>query len=193
MKKFKIILCDPPWTYNDKLTYGNAKKGVHYKYKTLSIKDIKDLPIQNIAAEDCTLFLWGTWPLLKECIATMETWGFEYKTGGFVWVKVTKTKPTRAVTALGRYTRGNTEYILIGRRGKFLERHNKNISQLIMTPRGEKNSEKPVLVNTQIDKLYGSQYRKIELFARRCHPGWTATGLEYDKTDIRDFLKRYEK
>lgn len=187
---FNIIYADPPWTYNDKLSMGN--RGVYYKYKTLSIKEIKALPIQNITAENCILFLWGTWPLLQDCLETVKAWGFEYKTCGFVWVKVTKTKPKKIIRGMGRYTRGNSEFVMIGRKGKMLERYDKSISQMIIEPRGEKNSEKPYSVVNKIDKLYGAQYRKIELFARRCHPGWAATGLEYDNMDIQDFLKRYK-
>jgi N6-adenosine-specific RNA methylase IME4 len=188
MKKFNIILCDPPWQYNDKLTCG--KRGVAYKYQTLSIKDIQSLPIQNITAKDCTLFMWGTWPLIKECIATMEAWGFEYKTCGFVWVKLTKDRK-KIVRGMGRYTRGNTEFVFIGRRGKMLVRFDKGISQMVLAPRGLKHSEKPGSVIHRITKMYPN-IPKIELFARKCLKGWEATGLEYDKTDVRDFLKRYE-
>jgi site-specific DNA-methyltransferase (adenine-specific) len=195
---FNIIYADPPWQYNDKLS--NGERGVDFKYKTLNIKDIMTLPIQNIAAEDCTLFMWGTWPLLKECIATVEAWGFEYKTCAFVWNKVTKTEPLRLIKGMGRYTRGNTEYVLIGRKGKMLERHDKAVSQvlfsdvtdIVLAPRGEKHSQKPDSVIGRITQMYPT-IPKIELFARRRLKGWNATGLEYDNTDIRDFLKRYEK
>lgn len=86
MKKYNIILADPPWTYNDKIRCG--KRGVIYKYPTLSIKSIQELPIQNIADTDCTLFLWGTWPLLPNCLEIIKSWGFKYKSIAFVWIKL---------------------------------------------------------------------------------------------------------
>jgi N6-adenosine-specific RNA methylase IME4 len=194
MKKFNVIYADPPWQYADKLS--NGKRGVDFKYKTLNIKDIMALPVKNIAAEDCTLFLWGTWPLIKECISTVEAWGFDYKTCGFVWNKVTKKEPIKIIKGMGRYTRGNTEFVLIGRKGKMLERADKSISQVLfsdttdimLASRSGKHSEKPGSVICRISRMY-PKVPKIELFARRRMKGWEATGFDYDGVDIRDFLK----
>ena len=57
-KKYKIILADPPWKYNDKLGTNSAKMGVYYKYyKGMELKDICNLPIQDLADDNCILFL----------------------------------------------------------------------------------------------------------------------------------------
>lgn len=82
-KKYNIIYADPPWRYNDKSCQGNAQQ----HYPTMKISDICKLPIQHIADKDCVLFLWATYPMLKEAIQVIEKWGFKYRTIGFQWVK----------------------------------------------------------------------------------------------------------
>ena len=46
------------------------------------------LPVGEIAAADCCLFLWATWPSLLASLAIIEAWGFTYKTCAFDWAKV---------------------------------------------------------------------------------------------------------
>lgn len=61
-------------------------------YKTMQTKDIEDMgdTIQKIAADDCMLFMWATFPNLIEALKTIEAWGFTYKTLGFSWIKTNK-------------------------------------------------------------------------------------------------------
>lgn len=164
MKKYQIIYADPPWSYNDKM----EMKGVHGKirgaksfYPTMSIREIKSLPIPDMADDNCILFLWATMPLLQEALDVIKAWGFQYKTCGFVWVK--KTSQGRNHVGMGHYTRGNAELCLIGTKGK-LKRINGSISQIVETVVRE-HSKKPNLVRKLIVDLYGDIPR-IELFAR---------------------------
>ena len=53
----------------------------------MNLTDIKNMPIQNIADDNCYLFLWVTMPLLQEGLDVINSWGFKYKTCGFTWVK----------------------------------------------------------------------------------------------------------
>ncbi len=69
-KKYNIIYADPPWQYNDKKCNGNCAD----HYDTMSIVDICNLPIQNIAAKDCVLFLWATYPMLQESMQMIKAW-----------------------------------------------------------------------------------------------------------------------
>lgn len=82
-KKYNIIYADPPWRYNDKGCNGNAQK----HYNTMRLSDICALPVKDIADKDCVLFLWATYPMLKDAMRVIESWGFKYKTLGFQWVK----------------------------------------------------------------------------------------------------------
>lgn len=75
-RRYNIIYADPPWTYQDKGCSGNAAQ----HYALMRDSDICGLPIQNIAAENCVLFLWATYPNLRKAFEVIEAWGFTYKT-----------------------------------------------------------------------------------------------------------------
>lgn len=160
----------PPWSYKDKKCNGNCES----HYNTMNIKDICNLPIQNICDKDCVLFLWVTYPMLKEGLELIESWGFKYKTIGFQWVKQNKSGKG-FFFGLGRWTRGNTECCLIAVRGK-PKRINNSISQLIISPL-EQHSKKPDVVREKIVELIGDVPR-IELFARQYAEGWDCWGNE---------------
>jgi N6-adenosine-specific RNA methylase IME4 len=179
--KYDLIYCDPPWCYRDKNPMGGCEK----HYKTLRTKDLCELPIQNISAENSLLFMWATYPLLPDALRVMESWGYTYKTVAFTWIKLYKDGKT-PVFGIGHYTASNAEIVLVGKRGKGLPRVNKDVSQIILAER-MKHSQKPLEVIQKIDRLYGG-VKKIELFCRDKQPGWDATGFDLDGTDIRDFL-----
>lgn len=80
-KKYSVIYADPPWSYSG----GGAKRNVTRHYHTMKAKDIYDLPVQDIAADDCLLFMWATFPNLEVALETIRRWGFQYKTAAFVW------------------------------------------------------------------------------------------------------------
>jgi len=173
-KKYNIIYADPPWrfeTWSDKGKGRSAEK----HYLCMSLKDIKKLPIKDIAADNCTLFLWVIFPLLKEGLDVMEAWGFKYKTCGFVWIKKNR-KSNGFFTGLGYYTRANAELCLLGTKGKPLKRQSKAIRQLVVSPVRE-HSRKPNEVRERIVKLFGDLPR-IELFARETPEGWNVWGNE---------------
>lgn len=170
MKKYQIIYADPAWSYQDKSCNGNASD----HYKTMSIKDICNLNVGGVADTDCVLFLWVTYPLLKEGLQTMEAWGFKYKTIGFQWLKKNK-KADSFFYGLGRWTRGNTECCLIGVKGK-PKRLSNRVSQLIIE-RIQGHSKKPDIVRDKIVELMGDLPR-VELFARQKVEGWDSWGNE---------------
>jgi len=167
-KKYKIIYADPPWSYSDKKCNGNCED----HYPTMDIYDIFNLPVQNISDEDCVLFLWITYPMLKEGLQTISSWGFKYKSIAFQWLKYNR-KNNKPFFGLGRWTRGNTEGCFIGVKGK-PQRIGNSVSQLIRT-RITKHSEKPSIVRAKIVELIGDHPR-IELFAREKNQGWDAWG-----------------
>lgn len=166
-KKYNIIYADPPWKYFESGLFNQSNH-----YKTLSIEDIKNLPVQELCADDCILFLWVTFPILKESFEVMESWGFKYVTCGFNWVK-RYPQNKGWVIGLGSWTRANSELCLIGRKGSPIRQSNK-VSQIIDEPR-EEHSKKPAIVRNKIVELCGDIPR-IELFARESAPGWDVWG-----------------
>lgn len=82
-KKYNIIYADPAWSYRDytsrevaeKNLNKNSKKSVVMKYDVMKTQDLCSLPIKNISAENCILFMWVTMPKLNECFKLMDSWG----------------------------------------------------------------------------------------------------------------------
>ena len=88
MKKYSVIYADPPWRYKVYSKKGLGRSAESH-YPTMSLEDIKALPIGELAAKDCALFMWITFPCMQEAFQVLEAWGFEYKTTAFVWIKQT--------------------------------------------------------------------------------------------------------
>jgi N6-adenosine-specific RNA methylase IME4 len=59
MKKYNVIYADPAWKYSNTVYQDNGRKGRDLKdqYPTMSISEIKNLPIEEIANNDCALFM----------------------------------------------------------------------------------------------------------------------------------------
>ena len=141
--------------------------GVANHYKTMSIKDIVNMKsaVEQISDEDCLLFMWVTFPNLKEGLKVIEEWGFKYKTLGFSWIKLNK-KNKKPFFGIGFYTKSNCEVCLIGIKGKpgKIIKSNK-VSSCIISERRE-HSRKPDEARERIQQLVGD-VPKIELFARQ--------------------------
>lgn len=172
--KYNIIYADPPWSYKDKALAGN--RGACCKYSVMDTKGICDIPIRDIAADDCVLFMWVTMPKLNECFEVIKAWGFEYKTCAFVWIKQNK-KSNSLFWGMGRWTRANAEICLIATKGK-PKRVAANVHSVVMTPI-EEHSKKPNEVRNRIVSLCGDMPR-IELFARQSVKGWDCWGNEVE-------------
>lgn len=175
-KKYKIIYADPPWNYRDKANAGN--RGASYKYPCMKLKDLKILPIKDLCEDDSVLFLWVTFPLLKEGLELIDSWGFKYKTLGFNWIKKNK-KSDSLFWGLGNYTRSNSEVCLMAVRGKGVKRVSSSVHSVVMTKIRE-HSRNPDEIRTKIVELFGDIPR-IELFARQTFAGWDSWGNETDK------------
>ena len=85
-KKYDIIYADPPWKYSDKGCSGNCES----HYQTMSVGEICKLPIGSIATKNSVLFMWSTYPQMKEALQVIEAWGFKYKTIAFQWIKLNR-------------------------------------------------------------------------------------------------------
>lgn len=191
-KKYEVIYADPPWDYGGKMQYDKSTiksenkdfkrkiflSSAAFKYPTLKLKQLKELDVPSIMADDCLLFMWTTGPQMANSIELGEAWGFEYKTIAFVWDKM--------VHNPGRYTLSQTEFVLAFKHGKFPQpRGARNVRQMVEIHRG-KHSVKPAKVIDGITKMFPTQ-DKIELFARNNYVGWDNWGLEIpdEKIDIK--------
>lgn len=184
-KKYNIIYADPPWTFKTYSNKGKEKKSAECHYECMTIDDIYNLNINNIADDNCVLFLWVTFPLLQEGLETIKRWGFEYKTCAFNWVKRNK-KADSWFWGLGYWTRSNSEICLLATKGK-PSRISKSVHQ-VCDARVMQHSAKPNEIRDKIVELCGDLPR-VELFARETCNGWDSVGNEIDGKDIREVVK----
>ena len=171
-KKYNIIYADPAWHFFHWSGKGTGKAPINH-YKTMTMKEIAGLPVNDIADKDCVLFMWCVDPLLDKAFDVIKSWNFTFKTMGFVWVKITKQNKPKM--GLGYWTRGSTEYCLLATKGK-PKRINKSIRKTIIE-RPREHSRKPDCVRDRIVELCGDLPR-IELFARGETKGWDCWGNE---------------
>jgi N6-adenosine-specific RNA methylase IME4 len=176
-KKYQIIYADPPWKYNDRRnTHTRFCGGALAHYPVMDHKDIASLKVPDIADDNCILFLWGTYPNLREALFVIDNWGFEYKTIGFNWVKMNSNN-MGVFFGIGYYTKSNSEPCLIATKGhpKVID---DSISSVLLSPIME-HSHKPSIVRERIVQLIGDLPR-IELFARQKVEGWDCWGNEVE-------------
>lgn len=184
MKKYNIIYADPPWTFKTYSSKGLGKSAQKH-YPCMSIEDIYNLPIEKIANDNCILFIWVTFPLLKEGLNTIEAWGFAYKTCAFNWVKRNKISDSY-FWGTGYWTRANSEICLLATKGN-PKRISKSVHQ-ICDARIREHSQKPDEIRDKIVDLCGDLPR-IELFARERVDGWDAIGYDIDDMDLSESIK----
>lgn len=177
---YGVIVADPPWRFRT-WSETNQKRSASRYYDLMTTDEILALPVADLAADDCVLFLWATNPMLPQALAVLDAWGFRYKTIGFTWAKTTtRTDWSWAPKwhiGLGYWTRANTEICLLGTRGD-PKRVSKAVRQLLVAPRRE-HSRKPEEFYACVEALVPGPY--LDLFARQARPGWAAWGNETTK------------
>ena len=179
MKKYGIIYADPPWHYRVYSKKG-AGRSAESHYPTMTIEEIQALPVSELADKDCALFMWITFPLLKESLSVLSAWGFKFKTIAFVWIKQNR-KSDSLFWGMGYWTRANAEFCVLATKGK-PKRMAKNVHQVIVS-HIEEHSIMPVEARSRIVRLMGDLPR-IELFARQKSAGWDVWGNEVESDII---------
>ena len=181
--KYAAIYADPPWSFEvwSKDTGNGRSPSAHYQ--TRSFEELAALPVADLAAENCALFVWICWPSLPIALRLIEAWDFTYKTCGFDWMKANNRQldllrdDLPAQVGMGYWTRANTEPCLLATRGK-PKRLNADVRQGIIEPRRE-HSRKPDCVYERIERLVAGPY--CELFARSTRPSWDSWGNQVGK------------
>lgn len=188
---FGAILADPPWHFQ--VWYGGGwrntplgrkhTKATQKHYDLMEDEELAAMPVNDLAANNCVLFLWTCWPMLQRSIKILETWGFEYKTCAFCWTKANGSQidlfkeDITPRMGLGYWTRANTEPCLLATKGK-PKRRAFDIRQAIIEPIRQ-HSRKPDGIHERIERLVAGPY--LELFARQERKGWTTWGNETNK------------
>lgn len=179
---YGAILCDPPWSFKTWSEKGEDRSAEQH-YSTMNVRHIGRLPVESLAARDCVMFMWATWPTINQAMWLIDAWGFTYKTCAFDWMKADPYRlfadDATPQVGMGYWTRSNTEPCLLATRGKPKRLH-ADVRQGIIAPRRE-HSRKPDGIHDRIERLVGGPY--AELFARQSRLGWDTWGNETTKFD----------
>jgi N6-adenosine-specific RNA methylase IME4/ParB-like chromosome segregation protein Spo0J len=162
-KTYPVVYADPPWQYDYSPTEVRA---IENHYPTMSLEQIKALPISNIVSDDAILFMWATSPKLKEAFQVLEAWGFEYRSSA-IWVK--------NQLGMGYYFRQQHELLLIATRGSMPAPAPADRPRSVFTSDRTEHSAKPAEFADFIERMYPTLPR-IELFCRSPRHGWDVWG-----------------
>src|SRR5579864_9233512 len=174
-RRFGTILADPPWQFTNKTGEVAPEHKRLARYRTLTLEEIKQLPVAQVAAAKAHLYLWCPNAMLPEGLAVMQAWGFTYKSN-VVWHKVRKDGGSDG-RGVGFYFRNVTELILFGVRGKNARTLAPGRRQVNMIEtRKREHSRKPDETYDIIEACSPAPY--LELFARYPRMGWSAWGDE---------------
>ena len=164
--KYNVILADPPWDYDTKATALRGRALDHYP--TMTIEEIRSLPVRDITLDNAALFLWTTNPIIMKAYLVVESWGFEYKTL-LVWIK--------DKIGTGFYARSKNEIVLIGIKGKFRPMTTALPETVFYAKKGS-HSSKPEIIYEIIEKMYPGQ-KYMELFKRgEKRKNWDCWGID---------------
>ena len=177
-RKFATILADPPWQFQNRTGKMAPEHKRLARYATLSLEEIKTIPVKDAAADTCHLYLWVPNALLAEGLEVMKAWGFVYKSN-LIWYKVRKDGgPDRR--GVGFYFRNVTEIILFGVRGKNARTRVRGRTQEnIIVKSKREHSRKPDEQYELIEACSNGPF--LEMFARGARPNWTSWGNQAEE------------
>lgn len=185
-RRYRVVYADPAWRFAVRSSKGEGRSPDAH-YQTMTLAEIKALPVAEVAAPDSFCFMWTTAPHLKQGLEVLAAWGFAYSTVAFTWAKTLRRYNAAPGlfydatadfhTGLGYTTRGNAEFCLLGRRGQ-PKRLSKGVRSLVVSPLRE-HSRKPDEVRDRI--IAFADGPRLEMFARSEAPGFDAWGNEVEK------------
>lgn len=192
---YRVIEADPPWLWKSYSAKGEGKSPSQH-YSLMTIPEICEMGefVRELAAPDCVLFLWSTWPTMPAPWQVMKAWGFKYSGLAWEWLKYNpRTDKFAFGPGLGG-TRKNLEPVLLARRGapKLLSKSERDWiidpitgdelisdNESVLLGRRRRHSEKPEEAKPRIERMFDGPY--IELFSRTDRERWESWGDEAGK------------
>jgi len=159
------VLADPPWQFSNRTGKVAPEHKRLSRYPTLTLDNIKEIPVSAACSEQAHLYLWVPNALLQEGLDVLQAWGFTYKTN-IVWHKIRKDGGPDG-RGVGFYFRNTTELVLFGIRGRLrtLDPGRRQVN-IIRTQKRE-HSRKPDELYDIIEDCSPGPF--LELFARGRH------------------------
>jgi N6-adenosine-specific RNA methylase IME4 len=179
-RRYRTIVADPPWVIPKRLGIGGRRKNATVvPYTFMGVTEILSLPVRDVAADDCVLFLWSTRKVFRdgEAARVARWWGFE-PCGEIIWgLKNAGT---------GAPPFGNDhEPVLVARRGKPRIEHSdylgvwfwKQVYEYGKAGVPQKvHSAKPPGFLELVEQIADGP--RLEMFAREARLGWDSWGDE---------------
>lgn len=192
----RVILADLPWSFDNWSSAGEGKNAKAH-YDCQSLDDLCAMPVEALAAPDCALFVWCTWPLMPVWDRLIRAWGFTFAGLAWEWIKFNP-KTGKYAFGPGYGTRKNLEPCLLATRGNPPLRSELTFFGSTEVPAGvrsvrdflevmpldclraarREHSRKPDEQYERIETLFAGPY--VELFARCRRPGWVSWGNQVD-------------
>ena len=175
-EKFGAVLIDPPWRFLNRTGKVAPEHRRLARYPMLSLAELEQLPVAELADERSHLYLWCPNALLADGLRLMQSWGFTYKTN-IVWYKVRKDGGPDG-RGVGFYFRNVTELVLFGVRGKLRTLAPGRRQTNIIVQRKREHSRKPPTLHTIVSQCSPGPF--VELFSRERVEGWQHWGDQVD-------------
>jgi N6-adenosine-specific RNA methylase IME4 len=183
-RKYKTILADPPWQFQNRTGKMAPEHKRLARYSTMALSELFQLPVEGLAADTAHLYLWVPNALLPEGLALMKAWGFNYKSN-IVWHKLRKDGGSDG-RGVGFYFRNVTEVLLFGVRGKNARTLQPGRTQVnYMGTRKREHSRKPDEQYDLIESCSPGPY--LEMFARGARKKWHVWGNQADENYAPDW------
>jgi N6-adenosine-specific RNA methylase IME4 len=179
-KGYATILADPPWRFLNRTGKVAPEHKRLSRYDTLSLDEIKQIPVQSVAGEKSHLYLWVPNALLPDGLEVMKAWGFTYKSN-IIWHKIRKDGGPDG-RGVGFYFRNTTELVLFGIRGSMRTLDPGRSQVNIIRTQKQEHSRKPDELYELIERCSPSPY--LEIFARGKRKGWDVFGDQADEYKI---------
>jgi N6-adenosine-specific RNA methylase IME4 len=177
---YKTILADPPWQFTNRTGKVAPEHKRLGRYGTMTLEQIRSLPVSQIAASQSHLYLWVPNALILEGLQVMKSWGFTYK-ANIVWHKVRKDGGPDG-RGVGFYFRNVTELILFGTKGSLRTGAPGRRQVNFLATRKREHSRKPDEIYPIIEACSYGPF--LEMFARHSRPGWASWGNEVDESPV---------
>jgi N6-adenosine-specific RNA methylase IME4 len=172
--RYRTIVADPPWATKTGPSWGKSDKSQplnaashELAYPTMTLDQIKALPIAELAAPAAHLYLWTTNGFLEASFGVARAWGFTPSTV-LIWCK-----PPKGIGLGGAYSL-TAEFLIFARRGSLPAKQRVDRTWWEL-PR-HRHSQKPEAFLDLIEQVSPGPY--LELFARRDRLGWDTWGDE---------------
>lgn len=165
--QYQCLVIDPPWPI-EKIERDERPNQVGLDYPTMTIEELAALPVQDLAGDNCHLYLWTTHKFLPDALKLAEAWGFRYQCL-MTWIKNVGFTPFSWMYS--------TEHVLFCRRGTLpLEKLG---MRLDFHAKVREHSRKP-------DEFYNlvaqaSSGPRLDMFSREARDGFEQWGLEIQK------------